>query len=57
MKPLSTVEVLGTESIAVLLLQLKKYRIERGEGFCQAEKNSVSQEHGSLDFYASELKG
>lgn len=57
METLSTVEVLGTESIAVLLLQLKKYKMERKEGFCQVEGKSVSQEHGSLDFYASELKG
>lgn len=56
MKTLYTLEVLGTESIAVLLLPLKKYKMERQEGVCQVEKSSLSQQHGSLDFYASELK-
>lgn len=37
MKTLSTAEVLGTESIAVLL-QLKKHKMERKEGVCQVEK-------------------
>lgn len=35
MKTLFTLEVLGTESIAVFLLQLKKDKMEREEGFCQ----------------------
>jgi len=54
MKTLFTVEVLGTESVAVLL-QLKKYKMERKEGFCQVGKKI--KEYGSLDFYASELTG
>lgn len=38
MKTLSTLEVLGTESVTVLLLPLKEYKMEREEGVCQVEK-------------------
>lgn len=44
--------------MAVLLLQLKKNKMERERGVLpNGKKNYASQEHGRLDFYTSELKG
>lgn len=56
MKTLSTVEILGrVYSCPAAATE----EIQNGDrrGVLQVEKKTQSQEHGSLDFYASELKG
>lgn len=56
MKPLSTIEVLGTESIAPSAV-IEELPNGHRRGVLLSRKKPLSQEHGSLDFFASEFKG